>query len=175
MGCSVALANCSSEDEEVQGAHEILADPVEAQAASAASEIAITSCLSSYDTDVTTVRSFIQNNCGGITRCGGIDNFNHADVFIGGNYCDCYSKLFANRASGAFSRVQVIYHEPGGCNDKHIHLQKRNLCGTMHYDLDEGGGTNCFDDEPTSKWDRWTGGGICPTLQHDSRIGACDP
>lgn len=179
MGCALALAGCSFPDEDTdnQASHAMLSDPEEAEAFSAAS-IGTDACQSSYHADVAAVRSFIQNNCNGITGCGSFDNFNHADVFIGGNYCDCYNKLWANRATGAFSRVQVIYHEPGGCTSKHIHVEKRDLCtGTMAYDLDEGGGLNCFDDEPSSKWDRWksTGGGPVCLVQNDSRIGSCNP
>jgi hypothetical protein len=180
IGCSLAFAGCSLEGEdtqesqEAQASHAILSDPAEAEAFSEASEIGTEACQGSYDADVAAVRTFIHDTCGGITGCGSIDSFNHADVFIGGNYCDCYNALFANRASGAFSRVQIIYHEPGGCTSKHIHVEKKSLCGRIHYDLDEGGGQNCFDDEPSSKWDRWFGGGNCTTPQHNSRIGTCN-
>jgi hypothetical protein len=189
MSCSLAFAGCSLEDDdtresqeqqepqESQESHAILADPAEAAAFSATSEIGIEACEPSYDADVAAVRNYIQNNCGGITTCGGIETFNHSDVFIGGNYCDCYTRLWNNRATGSFSKVQVIYHENSACpNTKHIHIEKKTngLCGRIHYDVDEGTDGDCKDNEPSSKWDRWFGGDPC-RIQHDSLIGTCTP
>lgn len=155
----------------------------EAEALSSTDEYGTLGCLatSAYEADVATVRDYILRNCGGINHCGNTENANHSDVFLnaGNSYCSCYSLLFSNRAINAFSRVQVIYHEPQAClsngvSNHHIHIEKKPLCGVIHYDVDETTDGNCTaSDAPLAQWDRYKGGGNC-SLLHNARVGTCN-
>jgi hypothetical protein len=121
-------------------------------------EVAQAACVS-YDPLIEQARSLIAQNCGVISACGGGDTYTHHDLFLSNQqYCACYDYMWNNRNSSPWNALQVIYHEPGpGCSSPHIHLEKKNTCGVLHFDLDEGkgGGTgmDCWDDEPTADID----------------------
>jgi hypothetical protein len=183
-GCTLDEPTAAESVPEVPEVHDVLDDPALAgeDEVSAAADHGTLGCQASstYDADVETVRDYIRRNCGGIHHCGNTESSSHSDVFLnsGNSYCSCYSMLFSNRTIGAFSRVQVIYHEPQAClsngvPNHHIHIEKKDLCGAIHYDVDETTDGNCkAGDAATSQWDRWKGGGDC-SLQHNSRVGTC--
>lgn len=127
-----------------------------------------TACLSSYDTRIQDARNWITANCGSISACGSGDTSTHADLKLSNAaYCTCYSKMWNVRNSYPFDGLQVIYHEVSACSWNHIHLQVKNTCGILHFDLDEGTDNDCYDNESTSMMDEF----FCSA---GSRKGTCN-
>jgi hypothetical protein len=175
-GLSAVAIACGAQDQWSDSNTEVEPEAeISANLSAGAPVHSLSACRTSYDADVAAVRTYIKNNCGGIVSCGSGDTETHSDVFLNsGKYCSCYSKLWAKRATGSFAKVQVIYHEPQACTGaKHIHIQKKALCGRWHYDIDESTDGNCTHEEPANLVDRYTGGSSCALL-HDTRVGTCD-
>ena len=99
--------------------------------------VATSAAEAAYVAEITSAHAKIQAKCGGFTDYKQDDY--HSDLFLtNGQYCNCYEYLWNQRDTYPFNALQVIYHEAASCqNGAHIHLQKKNLNGRIHYCVDQ--------------------------------------